>query len=291
MSWRVVVVTGCAKVDYKMDYVVVRSIDHVRRVHISEIAVLMLENTAISVTAYALSELVAHKVKVIFCDRARNPQSELIPCSGTHDSTEKIRQQIAWKKGTKEAVWTRIVRAKIEGQRAVLRYWGRQDAQRLTAYLEGLQPGDPSNREAHAAKVYFSALFGSGFHRDAACAENAALNYGYGLILSAVNREISTAGYLTQLGICHDNTYNPFNLGSDLMEPFRPMADQAVMKMELKSFEKEHTRRLVALLNQEVRIDGQKQTFLYALRVYSASVFRALNEDDPEAIRMIDYEL
>lgn len=54
--------TSNAKVDYKMDYLVIRNIEETRRVHITEVAVLMLESTAISVTAYALCELVSRKV-------------------------------------------------------------------------------------------------------------------------------------------------------------------------------------------------------------------------------------
>ena len=57
MSWRVVVVSSNAKIDFKMDYLVIRTIDDTKRVHISEIAVLMLESTAISLTAYAMCEL------------------------------------------------------------------------------------------------------------------------------------------------------------------------------------------------------------------------------------------
>ena len=68
MSWRVVVVASNAKVDYKMDYIVVRTVDEVRRVHISEIGVLMIESTAVSITAYALCELANRKVKVFFCE-------------------------------------------------------------------------------------------------------------------------------------------------------------------------------------------------------------------------------
>lgn len=125
MSWRVVVISSNAKVDYKMDYLVVRTLDETRRVHISEIAVLMLESTAVSLTAYAVCELLAHKVKVIFCDKQRNPFAEVLPTFGSH--------------------------------------------------------------------------FGMEFSRALPCPVNAALNYGYGLILSAINREICAAGYLTQL--------------------------------------------------------------------------------------------
>lgn len=52
MSWRVVVVASNAKVDYKMDYLVVRTLDAINKIHMSEIAVLILESTAVSLTAY-----------------------------------------------------------------------------------------------------------------------------------------------------------------------------------------------------------------------------------------------
>lgn len=268
MSWRVVVVSSNAKVDFKMDYLVIRTLEDTCRVHISEIAVLMIESTAVSVTAYALCELIDRKVKVIFCDRQRNPHAELIPCSGSHDSTAKIRHQ-----------------------RDVLDRLNRPQTEILTGYLREIQLGDATNREGHAAKVYFNALFGMEFSRALPNAINAALNYGYGLILSAVNREISAAGYLTQIGIFHDNTYNAYNLGCDLMEPLRPLIDYAVKGMNPQVFEKEEKYTLVRLLNTEVTFDGKRHVLLYALRLYCASVFRALQSGDVGEIRMIEYEL
>lgn len=291
MSWRVVVVSSNAKVDFKMDYLVIRTLEETHRVHISEIAVLMLESTAISLTAYALCELLSHKVKVIFCDKQRNPYAEMVPLSGSHDSTAKIRQQMAWTGKAKADVWTEIVRAKIAGQRDVLRLHRLEQADLLDEYLRQLQIGDASNREGHAAKVYFNALFGHGFSRALSTPVNAALNYGYGLLLSAVNREISAAGYLTQLGICHDNTFNAFNLGCDLMEPLRPMIDQAVIEMDPACFEKQEKHQLIQLLNAEVKVDSRKQVLLYAIRVYCTSVFHALQSGDVGEIRLIEYEL
>lgn len=291
MSWRVVVVSSNAKVDFKMDYIVVRTLDDTRRIHISEIAVLMLESTAVSITAYALCELLSHKVKVILCDRQRNPFGEILPCSGSHDSTAKIRQQIGWKEKTRQDVWTEIIRTKIRYQRDILLWQEKQQASLLTGYLKNLQPGDATNREGHAAKVYFNALFGMEFSRVLSHPVNAALNYGYGLILSAVNREISAAGYLTQLGIFHDNTYNAYNLGCDLMEPLRPLVDRCVVEMAPQTFEKNEKHELIALLNEEVTFDGKRHVLLYALRLYCASVFRALQNDDVGELRMIEYEL
>ena len=50
MSWRVVTVSSLSKLDYKMDYLVVRNTDGVKRIHLSEISVLMIESTAVSLT-------------------------------------------------------------------------------------------------------------------------------------------------------------------------------------------------------------------------------------------------
>jgi len=291
LSWRVVVVSSNAKVDFKMDYIVVRTLDETKRIHISEIAVLMLESTAVSITAYALCELLTHKVKVILCDKQRNPFGELLPCSGSHDSTAKIRQQISWKEKTRQDVWTEIIRTKIRYQRDILLWQEKPQASLLTGYLKNLQPGDATNREGHAAKVYFNALFGMEFSRALTHPVNAALNYGYGLILSAVNREISAAGYLTQLGIFHDNTYNAYNLGCDLMEPLRPLVDKRVIELAPEAFEKHEKHELISLMNEEVTFDGKRYVLLYALRLYCASVFRALQNDDVGELRMIGYEL
>ena len=43
MSWRVVVISSTAKLDYKMDYLVVRNREAVKRIHLSEISVLLIE--------------------------------------------------------------------------------------------------------------------------------------------------------------------------------------------------------------------------------------------------------
>jgi len=64
---------------------------------------------------------------------------------------------------------------------------------------------DATNREGHAAKVYFNALFGLNFTRTSDNFVNAALNYGYSIILLTFTREIVANGYITQLGLYHQN--------------------------------------------------------------------------------------
>ena len=290
MSWRTIVITKRSKLDLQLGFMVVRG-EHTTKVALNEIAVVLIESTAVSLTTSLLAELTKRKVKVIFCDEKRNPSSELVSYYGSHDTSNKIRKQIAWRQNTKEAVWTEIVSEKIRKQKELLVLLGKEEAELLSSYLQQIAWNDETNREGHAAKVYFNALFGLDFTRTEDNLINAALNYGYSIILSSFTREIVANGYITQLGLFHDNMFNQFNLASDLMEPFRPLVDKCVLGMKLEQFEHEEKMWLVDILNQEVQIDGKIQYVSNAIKIYCKSVFDALNEDDSALVRFYKIEL
>ncbi|XME01801.1 type II CRISPR-associated endonuclease Cas1 [Lachnospiraceae bacterium C1.1] len=288
MSWRTVIISSSAKLDYQLGYMVVRK-DNSTKIHISEIHTVLIESTAVSLTTALLAELVKHKIKVIFCDEKRNPSSELIPYYGAHDTSRKVRNQIAWDKDIKTAVWTEIVSEKIRNQMYLLEIYNRPESDMLKNYINELEFGDSTNREGHAAKVYFNALFGKDFSRSEDNVINASLNYGYSIILSSFTREISLNGYITQIGLFHDNMFNQFNLASDLMEPFRMLVDNTVLAMKPKIFEKEEKHQLVNILNQYVKINGKEEYVSNAIKIYTRSVFDALEEKDVSQMKF--YEL
>ena len=145
MSWRTVVISRNAKLDYKLDYLVVRQ-GEITRIHLSEISILLIESTAVSLTAALLSELVKRKIKVIFCDEKRNPSSELIPYYGSHDTSAKVKKQIEWTAEIKRMVWTEIVTEKIRKQMELLRALGKPEYSLLEEYIGQIQPGDITNR-------------------------------------------------------------------------------------------------------------------------------------------------
>ena len=261
MSWRTIVITKRAKLDLQLGFMVVRGED-TTKVALNEIAVVLIESTAVSLTTSLLAELMKRKVKVIFCDEKRNPSSELVSYYGSHDTSNKIRKKISWRQNTKDSVWTEIVSEKIRKQKELLELLGKEEAELLSSYLQQIAWNDETNREGHAAKVYFNALFGLDFTRTEDNLINAALNYGYSIIFSSFTREIVANGYITQLGLFHDNMFNQFNLASDLMEPFRPLVDKCVLGMKLEQFEHEEKMWLVHILNQEVQIDGCNKNLL-----------------------------
>lgn len=290
MSWRIVVISKRAKLDLQLGQMVVRG-EEVTKIVLSEISTILIESTAVSLTTSLIAELAKRKIKVIFCDEKRNPSCELVNYYGSHDTSNKIRKQIAWKQNTKEAVWTEIVTEKIRKQKELLKLLGKEESGLLGSYLREIAWNDRTNREGHAAKVYFNALFGLDFTRTEDNVINAALNYGYSIILSAFTREVVMNGYITELGIFHDNMFNQFNLASDLMEPFRVLVDRQVLTMPLEEFEHEEKMQFVNILNQEVQIDGKVQYVNNAIKIYCKSIFDALNEDDSALIRFYRIEL
>ncbi len=285
MAWRTVVVSNRAKLDLKYGSMVVRRENDILKIHIPEIATLIIESTAVSLTAALMAELIENKVHIIFCDTRRNPVSELIPYYGSHDSSLKIKEQINWDNETKSLVWQEIVSQKISMQRNLLAQCGLTEWELLNKYLSEIEEYDKTNREAHAAKVYFNALFGMGFSRKTSNPTNAALNYGYQILLSMFNREIVSSGYLTQLGIFHSSRFNRFNLSSDFMEPFRPLVDEIVIANEFNEFDTKQKRIMQGLTDVQVIIGGKTQYITNAIRIYSKSIFQALNEQDTSLIR------
>lgn len=289
MSFRTVVIENSAKLDYSMGFLVVRR-EKTMKIHLSEISVLMIASTAVSLTSALLAALTKSKVKVIFCDEKRQPSSELVPYYGCHDCSGKLRTQIIWPQNIKDEVWTEIVYQKIHKQMEHLSEYNLPQSVLLKDYLSELTLGDETNREGHAAKVYFSALFGDSFSRSQENSINASLNYGYGILLSMVNREIVLNGYSTQLGLFHDSADNPFNLGSDLMEPFRVLVDRIVRRNMPKQFESEDKHRILDMVNTEVYMNDKKEYVPNAIKIYVKSVFDAINDKDISEIKFYEIE-
>ena len=290
MSWRTVIISSIAKLDYQLGYLIIRT-NEKKKIFLDEVGILIVENTSVSLTAYLLNELTKRKIKVIFCDEKRNPSFEVLPYYGSYNTSLKVKKQIKWKQTIKDNIWTLIVREKIQNQSLLLKSLDNKEYLLLEQYINELQPGDTTNREGHAAKVYFNSLFGKNFSRNDDSSINAALNYGYSLILSIFNREIVSNGYLTQLGIFHDNRFNPYNLSSDLMEPFRPLVDSYIIKMGINKFDTEEKHAIIQLLDQKLYICNKLERLPNVIRIYTKNVLYALNNEDNSLIEFFKYEL
>lgn len=282
MGFRTVIIKNRAKLEFRLNSLIVRG-DTEKKIYIGEINTLIIQSTAVSLTASLLNELTKNNVKVIFCDEKCNPTSELLPYYGAHNTSRRYKEQFLWDKEIRARIWRKIVQKKIEEQSSHLFDRGFiEQSEMLKEYALQVCDNDYTNREGHAAKVYFNCLLGIGNSRQGGGFVNGCLNYGYSVLLSAFNREITASGYLTQLGIWHDNEFNSFNLSCDLMEPFRVVVDRTALKIKEK--DKEFKKKLANILNYKTYIDGKNTTFDLAIRQYARSVFQALGQNDEKLI-------
>ncbi|NLM63640.1 MAG: type II CRISPR-associated endonuclease Cas1 [Mollicutes bacterium] len=287
MSYRTVVIQSKCKLKYHNNYLVVRG-EKLNRIHIDEIGLLLIDSTQVVITTMLINELIKKKVKIVFCNEKRNPAGELIPLYGGYNNTKKINIQINWLEDTKETLWQLIVQRKILMQAKLLEKMGCSEYTVLLEYAKDVKKGDVSNREGHAAKVYFNSLFPENFKRFNNDNINAALNYGYSILASYINREIISFGYLTQLGIKHRNEFNNFNLTYDLIEPLRTIVDEYVIKNIDRDLTSDYKMELVNLLNKKVKIKNQEHYLTNAITIYLTSVFDYLENNGKTKIIFID---
>lgn len=289
MGFRTVIVNSRAKLEFRLNFMIVRG-ENEKHIFIDEINTLIVQSTAVSLTAALLSELIRSGVKVVFCDEKFNPCSELVPYYGAHNTSKRYKIQMQWRDETKDEIWRLIIAQKITNQKNYLQKRGFvAEAELIGSYIPDILPGDATNREGHSAKVYFNCLMPCGVSRRDGGFLNGCLNYGYAVLLSCFNREIVASGYLTQFGIWHDNEFNQFNLSSDLMEPFRTIVDEVAFS--LPEGDKEFKRKMADILNFQISIDGKTTTLDLAVRTYVRSVLNALEASDPSLIIFPSYEL
>lgn len=286
MSFRTVVINSHCKLETKMNYLVCRG-EETKRFFLDEISMLIIHSTAVALTTALVCELVKRNINIIFCDEKHNPLSSVSPYYGSYNCALKVEQQINWAENVKKEIWTRIIKQKIYNQGKVLQKLGfESESQKMFEYSLDVKINDVTNREGHAAKLYFATLFSKDWNRDCGDFYSKALNYGYTVLLSAFNREIASQGYLTQLGIWHKNQYNNFNLSCDLMEPFRVIVDNNVL--ELKKDEQNYKRKILDVFNQKIVIDNKEMFLENAIQVYVRSVFNSLNQGDESLIKFYE---
>ena len=280
MGWRTVIVNTHSKLSYKNNHLIFKDASRTELIHLSEVDILLLETTDIVLSTMLIKRLVDENILVIFCDDKRLPTAYLMPYYGRHDSSLQLSRQIAWNEDVKAEIWTTIIAQKILNQAFYLGSCGfLEKSQSVIDLYHGLDLFDPSNREGHAARIYFNTLFGNDFSREQDSDINAALDYGYTLILSMFAREIVLSGCMTQFGLKHANQFNQFNLASDIMEPFRPIIDRIVYENRSSSFVK-IKRELFTIFSDTFHYNDKDMYLSNIISDYTKKVIQALNQPE-----------
>lgn len=289
MSFRTVVISKANKISYKNRFLVVKDGLEEKYVHLSEIDTIIIDSISVSISTYLLKELSDNKINLIFCDEKHNPFGELASYGMRYNSSKKIKKQMNWTKKRNGIIWQSIIKNKILNQMLLLQKISAENAELLKTYISEVTENDKTNREAHASKVYFNSLFTKKFIRNNGDEINAKLNYGYAILLSTVNKEVVTNGYITQIGINHKSEYNSFNLSCDLMEPFRVIIDNFVYYNQDKPFDKEYKLNLVNIFNNKYTYQNKKYTLKDIISFYVKNTLLYV-EDETKYKEFIFYE-
>lgn len=203
------------------------------KVPLDDIAVLLLSGNGITVSKNILAELSNRGAITIFCGKNYVPQSILIPVNSNYQLNAVLNSQINASIPFKKNIWKTIVIEKLHNQAKVLHEFEIEKESNLINKISTLvKSGDPDNREAYGAKIYWQALFSKDFRRDYdGDGINAMLNYSYAILRASMIRALFSAGLQPALGVHHDNKQNAFCLADDFMEIYRPIADSVVKKI------------------------------------------------------------
>lgn len=223
---------------------------------LEDLGVLVLENPRTTFTNAMLQEALEHNVAVVICDAQHLPSGLFMPLRRNTLMQERHEAQVKATDALKARLWQRTVEAKIVNQ-ALLLDQRAKAGEPLHYMATQVERGDATNVEARAAKRYWELLFVIEFSRERfGDWPNPALNYGYAILRAATARALVSAGLLPSLGIHHHNRYNPYCLADDIMEPYRPFVDAAVLEiMELghEELNKEAKKTLLQVLHSDVR--------------------------------------
>jgi len=253
---------------------------------LEDVAYVIVDTPQATFSSALVSAAMDAGVAMIFTDARHAPSGLLLPFHRHHLQGAVARLQTGASESLKGRLWRDIVRAKINNQASALALAQRDGADMLKETARHVEPGDPGNVEARAARNYWSRLFDDFTREGESDLRNALLNYGYAVIRAAVARALVASGLIPALGLKHDGAANAFNLADDLVEPFRPFVDLLARKTAAARGAAEDLsiddRRAMAgalMLNAQMR-DGA-MTLLAATEACSASLVRAIESGKP----------
>lgn len=281
MGYRQVIIKKSDKLKTENNNLVIIKEDKENKVPLEDINFIILEDNQSLITGKLLSSFGEHGICFIACNDRYEPVSIMYPYNYHFKQLENIEYQLNLKENLKNNIWQSIVKAKLQNEVAVLCQTS-HDERTITIieeYINEVKPGDITNREGLAAKLYFRSLFGSNFIRFYNDSINNALNYCYQIIKSSIIRTLSIYGLNTYLGVNHKSKVNNFNLAYDLIEPYRAIADKYVYNLvqdDNPELSFELRKQLVNVLNYPVICEKKKCSIEYSIELLVRSYVKTI---------------
>lgn len=241
------------------------------KVAIDDLFAVIISTPSCSITTNVLDVLAHNNIPVVVSGTNFLPSSITLPLTLNINQFHVMNLQASLSEPRRKRAWQQIVRSKIHNQNEVLQRAGIYSS-RLKQLVGRVRSGDPDNIEAQAARYYWQSLFGSDFRRDRDQEGlNSALNYAYTVLRACVARGLCAAGLHPAFSLHHMNSRNALNLADDLIEPLRPIADNAVQinrDFFAGALTPECKKVLASLVNIEIdTIDGASPLSLATVKM------------------------
>lgn len=280
MGYRQVIIKKSEKMHFKDNQLIVEKEGTESKVPLEDINYVLIEDQTTILTARLLAEFGKNAISLIVCDEKFEPTSIMYPYNYHFKQLDVFSHQLEIDDSIKMEFWNQIVKKKIENSIRVLEMTSKEEfpISKLNEYINEVVDGDIKNREGLSAKMYFRSIFGSDFIRFNDDSINAALNYGYTIIASAIIRNLAVLGLNTYLGIHHNSKINNFNLAYDFLEPYRSIVDKYVYDNKdsiVFPLSFSFRKKLIDLLNKEVLHQNKKYTVEYSISLLIKSYIKS----------------
>lgn len=281
MGWKIIEVENGHYLKLFLNNLVIFKEQDKITIPIKDIDVLIINNYKIMISIQLINELSENNVLTIVCNGKHKPQTYVLPIVGNYNSLKIFNEQINWNHKFKSNLWTNIVKQKIKNQSDLIDFFNidKQKSQLIKSYIFNVKDYDISNREGHAAKVYWNTLFGSEFSRDKDGEINILLNYGYSVLNGYISRSIIKKGLDPRISLFHKSFHNHFALSSDLIEPFRVLIDKIVFKHYLENTINVYLikEEIIKSFNYKIKINGTFQFINNAIDIFIDTVVNQTN--------------
>lgn len=272
MGWKIVEIETGEHLSLFLNNLVVLQDNNKIIIPINDIDVLLINNFKAKMTIQLINCLSEHNVLTIVCDNKCLPSTNIVPIIGNFNTLKILDQQIQWTHLYKAKTWREIIYQKILGQAKLVKKLINDDqtSQELINLSTQIKEYDITNREGHAAKIYWHCLFGKNWKRHEDDYINKLLNYGYTILRSYFTRSIIKKGLDPRIALFHKSFHNYFALASDLMEPFRFLIDVIVYEISLKNEFNfyEHKQLLIESFNKKIKIQQKFQFITNAIDIF-----------------------
>lgn len=282
MGYRQVIIKKSEKLHFKDKQLIIDKDNQSTKIPLEDINYILIEDSTTIITTRLLAELGKNAISLIVCDERFDPTSIMYPYNYHFKQLDVFTHQLEIDDSIKNEFWNQIVKRKIENSIRVLEMTSKEEfpISKLNEYINEVIEGDSKNREGLAAKIYFRSIFGSDFIRFYDDNINAALNYGYTILASAIIRNLAVYGLNTYLGIHHNSKINNFNLAYDFLEPYRSVIDKFVFDNKddiVLPLSFEFRKKLINLLNKEVLHQNKKYTIEYSISLLIKSYIKSFS--------------